>query len=78
MGDISVQEGVSATEIIYDGDLNGNGRTTAADSTFVKDSLFGTRLLPTTDMQLFKLDVDANMQVTTADIVQILKIAVGK
>ncbi|MBQ9998114.1 MAG: hypothetical protein IJP19_03740 [Clostridia bacterium] len=77
-GDVEVTEGKAATEIVYDGDINGRGGTTAADSTFVKDSLFGTRLLPTTDMQLFKLDVDANMQVTTADIVQILRIAVGK
>ncbi len=75
---VEVQVGVPATEIVYDGDINGNGRTTAADATIIKDCLHEKRKLATTDMQLFKLDVDANMQVTTADIVQILKIAVGK
>ena len=75
---VEVQVGVPATEIVYDGDINGNGRTTAADATVIKDCLHGKRKLATSEMQLFKLDVDANMQVTTADIVQILKIAVGK
>ncbi|MBQ3115379.1 MAG: hypothetical protein IJC06_04595 [Clostridia bacterium] len=82
-GNIEVTEGVAATAIDYNGDLNGNGRTTAADATFVKDCLFNSRLVSTSEMQLFKLDVeeedaDGFMMITTADIVKVLKMAVGK
>lgn len=80
---ITVTKGASATAIVYNGDINGDGKTTAADATIVKDCLYNQRNTATSDMQLFKLDVESNgdsgfMTVTTADIVRVLGIAVGK
>ncbi len=75
---VEVQVGVPATEIVYDGDINGNGRANAADATIIKDCLLGYRKLATSEMQLFKMDINSDMQVTTQDIIRILQMAVGK
>lgn len=78
INEVVVEEGVAPTQVVYNGDINGNGRATAADATIIKDCLLGKRTLPMTDMQLLKLDADGDRKVTTFDIVAILNKAVGK
>lgn len=82
----------AATEIVYDGDISGNGSVNVVDAGIINDTLNGNvDSSEVTPMMLFKMDVynadasDAetvlngqNVQVTTADIYAILNVAVGK
>ncbi len=66
-----------AVEISYDGDVNDANGVTAADAGIINDSLHDQRATTTSDLMLFELDVDGNKVVTTADMVIVLKTAVG-
>ena len=81
----------AAITISYGGDINGSGTVTAADAMIINDCLHDQRLVPTSAMQLFMLDVEAAGRntgawqndgtgwktVTAADITWTLRKAVG-
>jgi uncharacterized repeat protein (TIGR02543 family) len=68
----------TATELNYKGDINNSGKTTAADSGIINDILHGATLYYTPDDRMrLELDVTGDQQVTTDDIVWVLREALG-
>ena len=76
-GRISYVDGKTPLAIAYDGDLNFDSKVNSADAGIVNDALLGARLVPTSALQLFEMDVEGNRTVDANDVTWILKKTVG-
>ena len=77
-GRISYVDGKTPLAIKYDGDLNFDSAVNSADAGIVNDALLGMRLVPTSALQLFEMDVEGDDKTIDAnDVTWILKKTVG-
>lgn len=63
--------------IKYDGDLNFDNEVNSADAGIVNDALLNARVVPTSALQLFEMDVTGNQTISADDVTWILKKTVG-
>lgn len=76
-GRISYVDGKDPLAIAYNGDLNFDGKTNSADAGIVNDALLNARVVPTSALQLFEMDVNGNKTVSADDVTWILQKTVG-